>query len=107
MLHGNKGAIAFLPQLIDGDDIGSGQLSGGSSLTKEASSKLIIHFSIGIQDFDSDVAFKRWVVSFVDNPYRSSAYLTLDPVSSYLVFTHGYPKNESGMVVILSRQSER
>jgi hypothetical protein len=83
-LHGHVGPAFDLAHVVDDDDVGVRQASGGARLAQEAVAALVVLGQRGVQELDGHVAVDRRVVRAVDRGHAAAAEAALDLVAAHL-----------------------
>src|SRR5207302_11149676 len=85
-LHRHVGEVAFLPEIVDGDDAGMRELAGGLGFEEKPLVEFLAPFRIIRKDdgLQRDDAVESRVLGLVDDPHRAAAQLAEDLVAADL-----------------------
>ena len=77
-LHGDERRVAFMPELVDGDNVGVAQAAGGAGLRIKALEVLGIFGEASGKGLERDGAVDKRVAGLVHDTHRALADLTDD-----------------------------
>src|SRR2546429_3710951 len=85
-LHRHVGEVVFLPEIVDGDDMGMRELARGLGFEEETLVEFLAPFRVVRKDdgLQRDDAVESRVLGLVDDPHRAAAQLAEDLVAADL-----------------------